>query len=102
MDIKEDRFRHIRFERSKKKGSKYDAIIEDKVTKRQQRVSFGSADPLYEQYRDTTGLKLYSRLDHNDPKRRANYLARHAKTMTKKFSPSWYSAVYLWGWNGRS
>lgn len=102
MDIKEDRFRHIRFERSKDPTKKYDAIIEDKVTRRQQRVSFGSARPLYEQYRDTTGLKLYSRLDHNDPKRRANYLARHAKTMTKKFSPSWYSAVYLWNWNGRS
>ena len=96
MDIQSDRFRHIRFERSNVRGKKYDAIIEDKVTKRRQRVPFGSADPLYEQYRDTTGLKLYSRLDHNDPKRRDAYLARHAKTMTKKYSPSWYSAKFLW------
>jgi len=94
MDIKEDRFKHIRFERSRTKGKKYDAIIEDKVTRRQQRVPFGSSE--HEQYRDSTGLKLYSRLDHNDPKRRQNYLARHAKTMTKKFSPSWYSAKFLW------
>jgi len=100
MDIKADRFRHIRFERSKSRGSKYDAIIEDKITKKRQRVPFGSADPLYEQYRDTTGLRLYSRLDHNDEKRRQNYLARHQKTMTKKFSSSWYAARFLWGWSG--
>jgi len=98
MDIKDDRFRHIRFERSRTKGKKYDAIIEDKVTKRQQRVPFGS--DIHEQYRDTTGLKLYSRLDHNDEKRRQSYLARHQKTMTKKYSPSWYSARFLWGWRG--
>ena len=47
--------------------------------------------------RDSTGLKLYSRLDHNDDKRRKNYLARHEKTRHKRFSPSWLSAVFLWG-----
>ena len=96
MDIKEDRFRHIRFERSKTRGKKYDAIIEDKVTKRRQRVPFGSADPLYPLYRDSTGLKLYSRLDHNDPKRRAAYKARHENTRHKKFSSSWYADRFLW------
>lgn len=94
MDIQSDRFRHIRFERSKKKGAKYDAIIEDKVTRRQQRVPFGSI--IHEHYRDSTGLKLYSRLDHNDPKRRANYKARHEKTRHKKFSASWYADTFLW------
>jgi len=94
MDIKEDRFRHIRFERSKTRGKKYDAIIEDKVTKRQQRVSFGDVN--YQHYRDSTGLKLYSRLDHNDPKRRANYKARHENTRHKKFSASWYADRFLW------
>lgn len=96
MDIQSDRFRHIRFERSKNPSKKYDAIIEDKVTRRQQRVSFGSARPLYEQYRDSTGLKLYSRLDHNDPKRRASYKARHENTRHKKFSASWYADKFLW------
>ena len=89
-----DRFRHIRFERSKTMNKKYDAIIEDKITKRQQRVPFG--DNRYEQYRDSTGLKLYSRLDHNDPKRRADYKARHEKTRHKKFSASWYADTFLW------
>jgi hypothetical protein len=94
MDIKDDRFRHIRFERSRTKGKKYDAIIEDKVTKRQQRVPFGDVN--YQHYKDSTGLKLYSRLDHNDPKRRANYKARHEKTRHKKFSASWYADTFLW------
>ena len=94
MDIKEDRFRHIRFERSKTRGKKYDSIIEDKITKRQQRVPFGDVN--YQHYRDSTGLKLYSRLDHNDPKRRAAYKARHEKTRHKKFSSSWYADRFLW------
>lgn len=94
MDIQSDRFRHIRFERSKVRGKKYDAIIEDKITKRQQRVPFG--DVSYQQYRDTTGLKLYSRLDHNDPKRRVAYKARHENTRHKKFSSSWYADRFLW------
>lgn len=94
MDIKADRFKHIRFERSKTRGKKYDAIIEDKITKKRQRVSFG--DDSYQQYFDSTGLKLYSRLDHKDPRRRELYKARHEKTRHKKFSPSWYSDNYLW------
>jgi hypothetical protein len=89
-----DRFRHIRFERSKTRNKKYDGIIEDKITKRQQRVPFG--DNRYEQYRDSTGLKLYSRLDHNDTKRRADYKVRHEKTRHKIFSASWYADNYLW------
>ena len=97
MDIKADRFKHIRFERSRVSGKKYDAIIEDKITKKRQRVPFGSS--IHDQYRDSTGLKLYSRVDHNDEKRRQSYLARHEKTRHKKFSPSWYSSVFLWSGN---
>jgi hypothetical protein len=94
MDIQSDRFRHIRFERSKTRGKKYDAIIEDKVTKRQQRVPFG--DIRYQHFSDKSGLKLYSRLDHNDQKRRAAYKARHENTRHKKFSASWYADRVLW------
>ena len=89
-----EQFRFIRFERSKKKSSKYDAIIEDVKTRRKQRVPFGST--LYQQYKDSTGLKLYSHLDHNDLKRRSSYLARHEKTRHKKWSASYFSAVFLW------
>ena len=94
MDIQSDRFRHIRFERSRTRGKKYDAIIEDKVTKRQIRIPFGDVN--YEHFFDSTGLKLYSRLDHNDPKRRAAYKARHELTRHKKYSASWYADNFLW------
>ncbi len=89
-----DQFRLLRFER----GSgfkKYNAIIEDKKTKRRQKIPFG--DKRFSQYKDSTGLKLYSRLDHGDPERKKNYLARHEKTRHKKHSASYYSAVFLWG-----
>ena len=89
-----DKFRLLRFERSRTKNKKYDAIIEDKKTKRTQRIPFGQIG--YEQYKDTTGLKLYSRLDHGDEERRKNYLARHEKTRHKKWSPSWLSWQFLW------
>ena len=89
-----EQFRFIRFERSHLPNKKYNAIIEDIKTRRKQRVPFGST--LFQQYKDSTGLKLYSHLDHNDLKRRSNYLARHEKTRHKKFSPSWYSATFLW------
>jgi len=88
-----DQFRLLRFER----GSgfkKYNAIIEDKKTKRRQKIPFG--DKRYEQFSDSTGLKLYSRLDHGDPERRKNYKARHEKTRHKKWSASWFSDNYLW------
>ena len=91
-----DQFRLVRFERSKNPKKKYDAILEDVKTKRTQRVPFGSRQPLYEQYKDSTGLKLYSRLDHGDNERRKNYKARHEKTRHKKFSASWFSDRFLW------
>ena len=91
-----DQFRLIRFERSKNPKKKYDAVIEEVKTKKTQRVAFGSRQPLYQQYKDSTGLKLYSRLDHGDEERRKNYLARHEKTRHKKWSSSWFSWQFLW------
>lgn len=90
-----DLFRIVKFERSHLPQKKYNAIIEDVKTRKRMRVPFGST--VHEQYRDDVPLKLYKRLDHNDEKRRKNYLARHEKTRHKKFSPSWLSAVFLWG-----
>ena len=89
----------LRFEKSKTKFKKYDSIILDKMTGKKMRVPFG--DIRYFHYKDSTPNKLYSRLDHLDKKRKANYLARHRKTMFKKFSPSWHSAIFLWDWDGK-
>ena len=92
-----DRFVFVKFQKSKTKGAKYDAILFDKISKRRQRVHFGSTS--YGQYRDSTGLGLYKRLDHLDRKRRASYLARHAETLKKKYSRSYFAAKYLWSAN---
>ena len=69
-----DKFKLIKFQKSKTRGKKYDAIIEEKLTKRRMRIPFGAIG--YEQYRDDTGLKLYTRYDHLDRERRKNYLKR--------------------------
>ena len=92
-----DLFRIVKFERSHLPQSKYNAIIEDVKTRKRMKVPFGSS--IHQQYRDDVPLKLYKRLDHNDEKRRKNYLARHEKYRHKKFSPSWLSSVYLWDGN---
>ena len=92
-----DLFRIVKFERSHLPQKKYNAIIEDVKTRKRMKVPFGSTQ--YQQFRDDVPLKLYKRLDHNDEKRRKNYLARHEKTRHKRFSPSWLSSVYLWDGN---
>ena len=55
-------------------------------------VHFG--DNRYQQYRDTTTLKLYKHLDHNDVKRRKAYYDRHGKA--EMYSAKWFSHKYLW------
>ena len=92
-----DRFVLIKFKKSNTQFKKYDAIIMDKITKRKQIIPFG--DKRYEQYRDDTNLRLYTRLNHLDEKRRKNYLSRHAETMKKKWSPSYFAAKFLWAAN---
>jgi hypothetical protein len=65
-------------------------------------VSFG--DKRYQHFKDQTPLKLYSHLDHLDPKRRASYRARHGamvdkngkRYVDKKYSAAWFSYHYLW------
>lgn len=83
------------FQKSNTHNKKYDAIIMHKITKRYIRVPFG--DKRYQQYKDTTGMKLYSHLNHNDSKRRRLYKLRH-KTYLKhnNYSPGYFSYNYLW------
>ena len=91
-----DNFVFTGFERSKNKKKKYDAVLFNANTGRYKRVPFGSKIPLYEQYKDTTGLKLYSKLDHGDKNRRRLYRLRHKHTYSKIFSPSYFSYHFLW------
>lgn len=59
-------------------------------------VQFGHQD--YEQYKDSTPLKLYDHKDHNDITRRDKYRARHGKQgyQNKIYSPAWFAWNYLW------
>ena len=61
-------------------------------------------DTRYKHYKDTTGLKHYSHLDHGDKNRRERYLVR-AKGIKNKHceltyldpeSANYYSVKYLW------
>ncbi len=56
-------------------------------------ISFG--DVRYQQYKDSTPLKLYSHLNHLDEKRKNNYYARFGKD-AKKYTAKWFSHKYLW------
>ena len=56
------------FKKSTRKGKKY------MVNYNGRWIHFG--DSSAEHYKDTTPLKLYSHLNHNDEKRKKSYLAR--------------------------
>jgi len=65
--------------KSEAKGKKYKVVTDKGRT-----INFGAKD--YEQYRDSTPLKLYKNKDHNDPKRRKNYFQRHSGEATKRLA----------------
>ena len=87
----------MQFKKSTRPGKKYMVIAPNGKT-----IHFG--DIKSEQYRDTTGLGLYTYLNHNDEKRRASYLARAKGIRNKageltwkdKNSANYFSIKYLW------
>lgn len=89
-----DDYKLVKFRRSQTKGKKYDALLVNKKTGREKTVPFGAIG--YEQYKDTTGLGLYSKQDHKDPKRRELYRKRHRGEDGNKFSSGYLSLKYLW------
>ena len=86
----------MNFKKSTRPGKKYMVVVNGKT------IHFGSSSE--QQYKDTTGLGLYTHLNHNDEKRRASYLAR-AKgikdkngnlTWKNKNSANYYAIRWLW------
>ena len=59
----------VKFRKSKVKHKKYDAL-----SPKGKWIPFG--DKRYQHYRDSTPLKLYKKLDHNNPDRRKRYRDR--------------------------
>ena len=49
----------------------------------------------YAQFKDSTPLKLYSKYNHNDKKRKDRYYKRHGKYKSK-MSAKYFSHKYLW------
>lgn len=87
----------LSFRKSNRKNKKYSVTTPSGKT-----LHFG--DSRYEHYKDSTGLGLYSNLDHKDKQRQQRYLAR-AKGIKNKDgkltsgdpeSPNYYSIKYLW------
>ena len=74
--------------KSTRKHKKYMAIFKDKRAT----VHFG--DNRYQQYKDSTPLKLYSGLNHGDKERRKRYYQRHGKAVL--YSAKYFSHKYLW------
>lgn len=95
----------IKIEKSKAKNKKYVAIVRNKITKKERKINFG--DSRYENFKDSTPLKLFSNKNHGDPKRRKNYFMRHSGVATKSeavrkekkkgvYTPKLLSHLYLW------
>lgn len=83
------------FKRAKNKNKKYEAMIINKKTGKTVNIPFGNSN--YEQYKDSTGLNLFSHLDHNDEERRDRFYKRFKKQINKNYwSPATLSAYYLW------
>ena len=84
------------FQESTRKNKKYMVKYNDKW------IHFG--DKRHEHYRDSTPLKLYSYLDHNDLKRRESYRKRARgiknkngnSTYLDKNSPNYNALKFLW------
>ena len=95
MYYKKTDYKLLGYDRSKRKGKMYDALLERKKDKKIIRVPFG--DATMENYRDLTGLNLYPQLIHNDEKRRKSFRARHKGYLKNGYySPSYFSYYILW------
>ena len=103
--------RIVSIARSNAKGKKYAAIVRDNASGRTSTVNFGGLG--YQQFKDSTPLKLFSSHDHGETKRRDRYFLRHSGTKNKAeaiekekkrgrkgrpgtYSPKLLSHMFLW------
>jgi len=77
---------------NKGKRSKYDGVLQNKITRQIKRIPFGQKG--FDQFEDQVGH--YSQFDHKDIKRRHNWLKRHERNTGYKFSSAWFAKTYLW------
>jgi hypothetical protein len=72
--------------------AKYRAILKNKTSGVLKSIPFGQKG--YEHFEDRLGH--YSQFDHKDLKRRHNWLKRHERNTSYKFSSAWFSKNMLW------
>jgi Zn-dependent oligopeptidase len=95
MYLSRDDYTFLKFEKAKAKGKMYNAVLIDNKTKRERRIPFG--DSTMENFQDKTGLNLYPRLIHGDPKRRKAFQSRFRHLLKDGYySAGFYSYNYLW------
>lgn len=83
------------FEKSKRKGKQYDALLKRKSDGRIIRVPFG--DNQMQNYHDKTGLNEYPDLIHGNEARRKRYHARHKGYIKEGYySAGFFSLNFLW------
>ena len=93
MKLENADYKFIRFVKSANPKKKYDAVLLNKKTGGEKRVSFG--DSSLEHYKDTTGKGIWSHKNHLDTKRRDAYYARHGADHGFP-SASFFAHNYLW------
>lgn len=87
----------IGFKISTNKSKKYDAFIKNKHSGEIVKIPFGSRIPQMQHYKDSTPLKHYSYLNHNDEKRRTLYQQRFKHLYDpNEYSSTFFSYNYLW------
>jgi hypothetical protein len=100
MYYKKSEYKFIQFQKSDRQGKKYTAVLQHKPNKKIVYIHFGAIKPdgtPYEQYKDSTGLKLYSKYDHKNKDRQKKYIARHKGFIkTGYYSAGDLSLRYLW------
>lgn len=69
------------FERSNRRGAKYQVEVRNKTTGETRSIHFGGRG--YQQFKDSTPVKHYRAWDHGDPRRRRLYFRRHSGTPFK-------------------
>lgn len=75
MKRENETYKFLRFEKSKRPGKKYDAVLKNKKTGGEKRVPFGQVG--YENFDDKSGLGLYKKISHGNKERKDRYRARH-------------------------
>jgi hypothetical protein len=88
-------YKFLKNVKSSNSKKKYTAILQNKKTGRMKKINYGSSTN--QQFKDSTGLGVYTSKNHGDSVKRASYKARHNGFIRSGFfSAGYFSMKYLW------